>query len=134
MAASTKRLPRRHLIGMGYAIAERLASKGAKVVGSDQKEAGAEAFSQLAANNPGADVKFVQCDVTSWDSIQNVFNVAVDTFGTVDLVFANAGVAIPSGFPLPSDRDTKKGPTFLETAVNLNGVISTMQAALCVPY
>ena len=35
---------------------------------------------------------FVQADVTSWKSLQNAFQSAIDTFGRIDGVYANAGI------------------------------------------
>lgn len=45
-----------------------------------------------AADVKGLPVKWVKTDVTSWDSISNAFQVAADTYKTIDMVFVNAGI------------------------------------------
>ena len=40
----------------------------------------------------GETVLFVQTDVTSWESLSNAFQSAIDKFGTIDYVYANAGI------------------------------------------
>jgi NAD(P)-dependent dehydrogenase (short-subunit alcohol dehydrogenase family) len=40
----------------------------------------------------GKNVLFVQTDVTSWESLSRAFQSAIDKFGTIDYVYANAGI------------------------------------------
>jgi NAD(P)-dependent dehydrogenase (short-subunit alcohol dehydrogenase family) len=40
----------------------------------------------------GETVLFVQTDVTSWESLSKAFQSAIDKFGTIDYVYANAGI------------------------------------------
>jgi NAD(P)-dependent dehydrogenase (short-subunit alcohol dehydrogenase family) len=40
----------------------------------------------------GGNVLFVQADVTSWESLSKAFQSAIDKFGTIDYVYANAGI------------------------------------------
>ncbi|GAB3728751.1 3-oxoacyl-ACP reductase [Amycolatopsis oliviviridis] len=75
--------------GIGLATARRLASEGAKVViGDISAEAG-----KAAADEVGG--LFVQADVTDADQVEALFQTTVDTFGSVDVAFNNAGISPP---------------------------------------
>lgn len=53
----------------------------------------------LAEELGGADVALaVQCDVTSWEDNERLAQAAVDTFGGIDVVFANAGFGAARGW------------------------------------
>jgi NAD(P)-dependent dehydrogenase (short-subunit alcohol dehydrogenase family) len=80
---------------MGFEIARELIARGCRVVGTDKNPAGAKLFSEefeyvapgraasgliRASSNTAT---FVEGDVTDWSSIQKVFSVAVEKFGTV---------------------------------------------------
>ncbi|RSN33433.1 3-oxoacyl-ACP reductase [Amycolatopsis sp. WAC 01416] len=75
--------------GIGLATARRLASEGAKVViGDISAEAG-----KAAADEVGG--LFVQADVTDAEQVDALFQTTVDTFGSVDVAFNNAGISPP---------------------------------------
>ncbi|RSN65094.1 3-oxoacyl-ACP reductase [Amycolatopsis sp. WAC 04182] len=75
--------------GIGLASARRLASEGAKVViGDISAEAG-----KAAADEVGG--LFVQADVTDAEQVEALFQTTVDTFGSVDVAFNNAGISPP---------------------------------------
>ncbi|UUV30193.1 3-oxoacyl-ACP reductase [Amycolatopsis roodepoortensis] len=75
--------------GIGLATARRLASEGAKVViGDISAEAG-----KAAADEVGG--LFVQADVTDVEQVEALFQTTVDTFGSVDVAFNNAGISPP---------------------------------------
>ncbi len=75
--------------GIGLATARRLASEGAKVViGDISAEAG-----KAAADEVGG--LFVQADVTEAEQVEALFQTTVDTFGSVDVAFNNAGISPP---------------------------------------
>jgi len=75
--------------GIGLATARRLASEGAKVViGDISAEAG-----KAAADEVGG--LFVQADVTDAEQVEALFQTTVDTFGSVDVAFNNAGISPP---------------------------------------
>ena len=40
----------------------------------------------------------VACDVTEWDDSRRWCKTALDAFGRIDVVFANAGFGAPRGF------------------------------------
>ena len=75
--------------GIGLATARRLTAEGAKVVLADiDPVTGAEAARSVG----GA---FVATDVTDDAQVRDLFAVAHDTFGAVDVAFNNAGISPP---------------------------------------
>jgi NAD(P)-dependent dehydrogenase (short-subunit alcohol dehydrogenase family) len=75
--------------GIGLASVRRLASEGAKVVVADvDAETG-----KAAADEVGG--LFVQVDVTDEEQVSALFRTAVDTYGSVDVAFNNAGISPP---------------------------------------
>lgn len=80
--------------GIGRACVERLQAAGAAVVFADvDEDAGREAAETLSGR--GAPVEFAPCDVTSEDQVASAVNVAIERFGSVDVVVANAGIDVP---------------------------------------
>lgn len=74
--------------GIGSATARRLHAEGANIVAVDRD---ADAIEALVAEL-GERALAVPADVTSADDTAMFFQRAVDTFETVDMFFANAGV------------------------------------------
>ncbi len=77
--------------GMGRAAAELFAGEGASVVVTDvaMKE-GEETAS--AIRDAGGNAIFVQTNVAIEDEVRHMVNVAVETFGHVDILYNNAGI------------------------------------------
>ncbi len=77
--------------GIGRATAERFAAEGAAVVLNDRNgEALASLVAELAAK--GAKVRGVAGDVAQEADVKRVMQTAIDTFGGIDILVANAGV------------------------------------------
>ena len=75
--------------GIGKATAIRLASEGAKVVVVDTNpESGA-----VIAKEVGG--LYIKADVTNKADVANMYKVAFDTYGSVDIAFNNAGISPP---------------------------------------
>ena len=75
--------------GIGLATVRRLADEGANVVAVDvDVAAGDKAASE-------ADGIFVQADVTVAEDVARAFTVAMETYGSVDIAFNNAGISPP---------------------------------------
>ncbi|PSL53443.1 NAD(P)-dependent dehydrogenase (short-subunit alcohol dehydrogenase family) [Saccharothrix carnea] len=75
--------------GIGLASVRRLASEGAKVVVADvDAETG-----KAAADEVGG--LFVQVDVTDEEQVSALYQTTVDTYGSVDVAFNNAGISPP---------------------------------------
>ncbi len=75
--------------GIGLASARRLAAEGARVVVADVDPA----TGTSAADQTGG--LFVQTDVTDQAAVEILYQAAVDTYGSVDVAFNNAGIAPP---------------------------------------
>ncbi|WP_462409501.1 bifunctional aldolase/short-chain dehydrogenase [Neobacillus sp. Marseille-QA0830] len=98
--------------GIGSATARRFVSEGAAVVLADLNLEGAEKVAAEINEQFGADRALaVKMDVTSEEQVQAAFDQAALTFGGVDIIVNNAGLA--SGSPL--DETTLK-----EWNLNLN--------------
>ena len=75
--------------GIGLASARRLASEGARIVIGDVDENAGTA----AADEVGG--LFVKVDVTDAGQVEAMFQQAVDTYGSLDIAFNNAGISPP---------------------------------------
>jgi len=75
--------------GIGYATAKRLASEGAHVVAADTND---ETGKAIASEVGGI---YVKADVTDAAQVENMYKVAFDTYGRIDIAFNNAGISPP---------------------------------------
>jgi len=75
--------------GIGLATARRFASEGAKVVIVDMNPESGES----AAKEVGG--IFVKANVTETADVENMYKVAFDTYGRIDIAFNNAGISPP---------------------------------------
>lgn len=77
--------------GIGAGTAIRFAREGAKVVLADvQTEEGEQVRDQIVA--AGGQALYVTCDVSKPQSVQGAVEAAVQAFGRLDIVMANAGI------------------------------------------
>lgn len=80
--------------GIGRACVERLQGAGAAVLFCDlDEEAGREL--ERESNRGHAPVGFVACDVTVEDQLGAAEALAIERFGSLDIVVANAGIDMP---------------------------------------
>jgi 3-oxoacyl-[acyl-carrier protein] reductase len=79
--------------GIGYGVAEALLNQGLKVIITSRSKAAADkAASELAAKTNTANaILGVEADVRYLESQQNAVKQAIETFGSLDVVVANAG-------------------------------------------
>ncbi|CAF0836826.1 unnamed protein product [Didymodactylos carnosus] len=78
--------------GIGYAIAKRLASEGAKVVvSSRKKENVTKAIKQLEKDK--LQVFGTSCHVGNSDDRTRLFKETIDKYGRLDILVANAGIS-----------------------------------------
>jgi NAD(P)-dependent dehydrogenase (short-subunit alcohol dehydrogenase family) len=75
--------------GIGLATVRRFTAEGAKVVCADI----AESAGKAAADEVGG--TFTRVDVTSEDEVKAMFDLAVSTYGGLDIAFNNAGISPP---------------------------------------
>lgn len=79
--------------GIGFGSAKRLAEAGARLVLLDiNEEKGLEAVARI--KTIGVDAIFVKCDVRSPADCKNAADMAYKTFGRIDILHNNAGIAI----------------------------------------
>lgn len=76
---------------IGLAIAERLASEGAKVVVSSRKMKNVENAVKLLSNK-GLNVHGVQCHVGNSEDRDQLFSQTIEKFGGLDILVSNAAV------------------------------------------
>lgn len=77
--------------GIGEATVRLFAEEGAKVVIADFSDRGEEVVSDLKAQ--GFEALFIKTDVTDEKQVQDMVAKTVATFGSLDVLFANAGIA-----------------------------------------
>ncbi|MDN8611615.1 SDR family NAD(P)-dependent oxidoreductase [Variovorax ginsengisoli] len=104
--------------GLGEAIARAYAAEGAKVIVSDID---AEAARKIAASLQGASA--VACDVRVPAQVEALVAAATQQHGRLDIMVANAGVAMLSPLVATSYEQWRE-----VTSVNLDGVF------LCIRY
>lgn len=81
--------------GIGQGLAERCAKEGMKVVISDVDERRLKRL-ERKLNREGTQTLSIIADVSKPDDINMLANKTLETFGEVNLLFNNAGVAVPN--------------------------------------
>jgi len=121
--------------GIGYAIAERFAALGARIVLSDVLEDEVKQAAEKLAAASGAEVAAFPCNVADADSVAAMYAAVDARFGRVDVAVLNAGI-IRDALLVKKDRETgelipgmslKQWQQVID--VNLTGVFLTGQAA-----
>lgn len=108
--------------GIGFGTARALARRGATVVIVDLDQGACdEAAAQL-----GGDALGIAADVTDLGAMQRAVATAVDRFGGIDIVMANAGIASKAATFHAMSRESFDRVF----DVNANGVVRTVEAAL----
>lgn len=111
--------------GLGKAVALELAREGARVVICSR---GAEAVDSAAAEirrRTGTEVVSLAADVTDGAQIARVVEEAHKHFGSIDMLFANAGGPPPGGFLALSDAQWQSA-----VDLNLMSVVRLCRAVL----
>ena len=109
--------------GIGAESARRLVSRGANValVGLEPEEL------RRVAEQCGRGADWFEADVTDWSALGRAVDGAVDRFGGIDVVVANAGIA-----PVGMVRSTDPASFERTIEINLLGVWRTVRA--CLPH
>ncbi|WP_409433135.1 SDR family NAD(P)-dependent oxidoreductase [Litorimonas sp. RW-G-Af-16] len=108
--------------GIGFACAQRLVADGHRVVLADMDtEAGDKSAADLAAGNDKA--IFVECDVSDPLHVHNLIAETLGSFGRIDGLINNAGIALKGGSLDLSIEDFDR-----VLAVNLRGAFLVSQA------
>jgi NADP-dependent 3-hydroxy acid dehydrogenase YdfG len=108
--------------GIGAATARAAAGSNRLVLSARRLEA----LEELAAELGGEENALaVRCDVTEWDQVEAMRDAALERFGRIDAVFANAGFGAARGF-------LEESPEHWRSMVltNVYGVALTIRATL----
>jgi NAD(P)-dependent dehydrogenase (short-subunit alcohol dehydrogenase family) len=108
--------------GIGFATAQELVARGAKVIVLDLHD---DAVEQAAAQLGGGTIG-IAADVTDRDAMDDAVATAVEHFGGLDVIVANAGIASRGATALAAEPDQFE--RVIE--VNLLGVWRSVRAAL----
>jgi NADP-dependent 3-hydroxy acid dehydrogenase YdfG len=109
--------------GIGAATARHAANAGYRLVLAARST---DKLEQLAAELGGEERALaLTCDVTEWEQQQAMVDAALDRFGRLDVVFANAGFGATRGF-------TNESPELWRSMVltNVYGAALTIRASL----
>jgi NADP-dependent 3-hydroxy acid dehydrogenase YdfG len=108
--------------GIGAATARAAASRYRLVLAARRLEE----LEELAAELGGEERAIaVRCDVTEWDQVQALTATALERFGRIDAVFANAGFGATRGFLEESVEHWRS-----MVLTNVYGVALTIRATL----
>ncbi len=109
--------------GIGAATAKRLHEAGDRLVIAGRRE---EPLNELAAELGGGDDVLVKtCDVTEWEQNTALADAALERFGSIDVVFANAGFGASRGFLEESPEHWRE-----MVLTNVLGVAHTIRSTL----
>jgi 3-oxoacyl-[acyl-carrier protein] reductase len=111
--------------GIGRAIAELFARRGAHLVIADINQEKAEATAQAIAANTGRRVIAVKTNVIDSDSAQAMADRAIAEFGRIDILVNNAGTTRDNLIVRISDADWD-----LVLGINLKGAFNCSKAVV----
>ena len=109
--------------GIGLACARAFAREGARVLVTDLNE-DAGRSEVLRLRSEGAQASFAACDVSRKDHVVAAVKAAVNEFGRLDILVANAGIVHAADF-----LDLEEADFDRVLAVNLKGIFLAGQAA-----
>ncbi|MGI9019748.1 MAG: SDR family oxidoreductase [Solirubrobacterales bacterium] len=109
--------------GIGAQTARQAADAGYRLVLAARSE---DKLAELAEELGGAERAIaVGCDVSEWEDVEGLAAAALDSFGAIDVVFANAGFGAARGF-------LEESPEHWRSMIltNVLGVAYTVRATL----
>lgn len=88
--------------GIGFAIAERFVSEGARVVIADLDEAAIDQAVQTLGRDHALGVR---CDVAKMSDVENLVSVSIRAMGSLDIMINNAGITRDATLHKMSESD-----------------------------
>jgi NAD(P)-dependent dehydrogenase (short-subunit alcohol dehydrogenase family) len=104
--------------GIGLAVAEQFVAAGARVIVAGRRQEGAEVAQGIGAG-------FLRCDATDERQVTACLSEAATALGKLDILVANAGVAVDEG----SIEELDSTAMQQVMSVNLNGVFYLLKHA-----
>ncbi len=95
--------------GIGFAAASQFLSDGMRVLIADKDEDALQNAENALRTKFGDRIVSHPCDVADLEQVESVRDVAFDTFGAVDCVMNNAGVAMRTGDPYENPSICPRG-------------------------
>nr|XP_043610203.1 secoisolariciresinol dehydrogenase-like [Erigeron canadensis] len=129
MATTTRRLEGKVAVitgaasGIGECTAKLFAEHGAKIVIADIQDQPGQAVCEAIGSSNSI---YVHCDVTNEDDVKNAVDLAVSTYGKLDIMFCNAGIMGPGKERI---MDNEKIDFERVLSVNITGVFLGMKHA-----
>jgi 3-oxoacyl-[acyl-carrier protein] reductase len=118
--------------GMGRATAHLFADEGGRVVVTDLGEHRVQTVVDEISTVHGPDrVLGVVCDVGGAEALRALVGRTIATFGTIDIVVNNAGVALPTSL---LDADDEAFESNWSTTLDVNLTAHARLARLALPY
>lgn len=111
--------------GIGEGIAKVYARYGAKCVLAARGDKVVEFASELKAQ--GYEAIGIKTDVSDYESVKNLVNTAVSTYGKVDILVCNAGICVLEDFLTEDETFENRDKHF---DINIKGVWNTTRAVL----
>ena len=111
--------------GIGYGIAEALAKEGVKTILTSRSQENADKAANEISVKYDVESLGVQADVRLYGQLEKAVEIAVNAFGQIDYVIANAGLG---RFGSVEDLSIEHWQEVIET--NLNGVFYTIKASV----
>jgi len=110
--------------GIGRACALRFAREGARLVLADRQVAEAESL-QGEIERAGSQCIVVEADVASRADNERMIDVCVEQYGSVDILFCNAGINLPKQLHESADDEIDR-----VLQVNLLGIVYAARHAI----
>ena len=111
--------------GIGYGIAESLAKEGIHSVLTSRRQDNADKAAKIISEKYKVKCLGVEADVRDFKAVQKAVDKAIEDFGQIDYVIANAGLG---HFGNIQDLSVEQWQEVIET--NLNGVFYTIKSTV----